>query len=489
MGVRTILIMTMMATAMSLLIGGSAHAAGYTFPVLGASSFTNDFAAPRGSETHNAIDIIADKHQQIVSATDGVIEHVFSPQPSWGYSVVIRSTGNYCYWYIHMNNDTPGTDDGKGGEMRAYATDMKPGNPVKRGQLIGWVGDSGASESTVSHLHFEVLKPTNGRCDFTTGTHVNPYLNLKSAVKVSRPVSYPALAGEILPFGNTYTGGVNIASGDIDGDGNDETLVGAGKRGGPKVAAYDDADMPISSFYAFASDSPRYGTDVAVGDVDGDGSDEVLAVSQLADREMIAIFKFSAPNNFVKVGEFRNTTDKNPKSTSRISVVDINGDNQEEIVIGAGENAPPEVVVFDKNGTHLSSVMVYDPSFKGGVDVAGIRNSLGTEVIAAAPYTIGSSKVVILANDLTVVRQFYTYGSAFRGGISIAAGNPDGSGNDRIGTASNRHRPNVKRFTQTGSLVSSVYYWENWWIGDYDVALNKDGLKAATGTNRRGSVR
>ena len=475
--------------AATFAVADSAYAGSYTFPVLGKSSFTNDFSAPRGSETHNAIDIIAGKHQPIVSATDGVIEHVFSPQPSWGYSIVIRSTGNYCYWYIHMNNDKPGTDDGKGGEMRAYAADMRPGNPVKRGQLIGYVGDSGSSESTVSHLHFEVLKPSNGRCDFTDGAHTNPYTSLKSATRISRPVEYPALPGEILPFGSTYKGGVNVAVGDIDGDGSEETIIGAGKRGGPKVAVYDNSDQLLSTFYAFPSDSPRYGTDVATGDVDGDGNDELLTVSQLAASEMIAVYDFSAPNTFVKLAEFENPIDKNAFSTSRITSLDINDDNIDEIVIGAGEGAQPDVAVLNQDGSVRTSAMPYDARFKGGVDVAGISDGLGTEKLAVGPYTIGSSKVVLMNRDLLPVRQFYAYGSAFRGGIALSSGDNDSSGNDRIATITHVNKPNVKRFSQDGAQLSSNYYLENWWIGDYDIGMGRDELKLATGANRRGSVR
>lgn len=126
------------------------------FPVIGPNKYYDDFYAYRSGTTHNATVIMAAKMQPIVSASDGVVVGVWYPQPSWGYSVSVRDDQGYRYNYIHMNNDTPGTDDGNGGAMNAYAADMKVGNRVVRGQLLGWVGDSGNAETTASHLHFEI---------------------------------------------------------------------------------------------------------------------------------------------------------------------------------------------------------------------------------------------------------------------------------------------------------------------------------------------
>jgi peptidoglycan hydrolase-like protein with peptidoglycan-binding domain len=146
-----------------------------TFPVDGPNSFRNDFGEPRGggTRTHEGIDIVADKMTPLVSAVDGVVSYIVSPQASWGYSISIRDADGYSYRYLHLNNDTPGTDDGKGGEGNAYAPGIRRGSRVVRGQHIGWVGDSGNAENTVSHLHFEIRNPSR--------VPINPYPSLISA--------------------------------------------------------------------------------------------------------------------------------------------------------------------------------------------------------------------------------------------------------------------------------------------------------------------
>lgn len=91
------------------------------FPVIGPVSYYDDFGQPRGSGTHHGNDLMGRKGQMLVAAVDGTVSYVVSPQASWGYSITLRDKDGFRYQYIHMNNDTPRTDDGKGGEMNAYA--------------------------------------------------------------------------------------------------------------------------------------------------------------------------------------------------------------------------------------------------------------------------------------------------------------------------------------------------------------------------------
>lgn len=137
------------------------------FPVNGPNNFFSDFGAPRGGGTRKHIgnDIIAAKMTPVVSAVNGTVNYVISPEAAWGYEISIIDAEGYQYLYFHLNNDTPGTDDGRGGETNAYAANLDRGQSVTKGQLLGWVGDSGNAENTVSHLHFEIHDPARQAID------------------------------------------------------------------------------------------------------------------------------------------------------------------------------------------------------------------------------------------------------------------------------------------------------------------------------------
>jgi murein DD-endopeptidase MepM/ murein hydrolase activator NlpD len=147
-----------------------------TFPVGGNDyAYRNDFLEPRGGGTrqHQGNDIIAAKMTPLVAAVDGYVNFVANPQASWGYEVELQDDEGYTYDYLHVNNDTPGTDDGMGGIANAYANGIVRGVRVTRGQLLGWVGDSGNAEETVSHLHFEMHDPEH--------KVINPFFSLSVA--------------------------------------------------------------------------------------------------------------------------------------------------------------------------------------------------------------------------------------------------------------------------------------------------------------------
>ena len=146
-----------------------------TLPVDGDHYLWDTFWAARSHGAHQAQDIMAAKGTPVVAAAPGTIRLVnwtaqASMNPSRCCAIVLRHDDGWESVYIHLNNDTPGTDDGKGWGI---ADGIAPGVHVKAGQLIGYVGDSGNAESTAPHLHFELYTPD--------GVAVNSFQALVSA--------------------------------------------------------------------------------------------------------------------------------------------------------------------------------------------------------------------------------------------------------------------------------------------------------------------
>jgi murein DD-endopeptidase MepM/ murein hydrolase activator NlpD len=131
------------------------------YPIVPAGRTTvnrlRNYGQNRGSHIHAGEDMMAAKLSLLLAVTDAtVVRKVYG---SGGNYLYLRDADGYIYGYLHINNDSPGTDDGKNPAAWAFAPGIVEGAKVKRGQQIAWVGDSGNAENTGSHLHFEIRKP------------------------------------------------------------------------------------------------------------------------------------------------------------------------------------------------------------------------------------------------------------------------------------------------------------------------------------------
>jgi len=149
------------------------------FPVLGKVSWSDNFLASRdgGKRRHHGQDIMAPKMRQLVACFDGIVRLRVDRGKS-GNVITIEGDNGWIANYYHVNNDTPGTDDGQGTELYAFAPGLRSGQHVYAGQFIGYVGDSGNAESTAPHLHFELW-------DATANAVVNATASLRAAGKLS----------------------------------------------------------------------------------------------------------------------------------------------------------------------------------------------------------------------------------------------------------------------------------------------------------------
>jgi hypothetical protein len=132
------------------------------FPVLGPVFYFDTWGEPRdgGARHHEGTDIIGVSMQPLLAAVDGTVV-TLQPNGSGrsGVRITIKDADGWRYNYFHVNNDTPGSDDGAAADGWKIAPGLKLGQHVTAGQIIGYMGDSGNAETSVSHLHFEFRDP------------------------------------------------------------------------------------------------------------------------------------------------------------------------------------------------------------------------------------------------------------------------------------------------------------------------------------------
>lgn len=133
-------------------------------------SFDNSWLSKRtygGERFHEGTDIMTSNNVRgyfpVISVSDGVVEKMGWLEKG-GYRIGIRGNHGAYFYYAHLYS---------------YAPNLKEGDPVTAGQLLGFMGDSGyGEEGTVGqfdvHLHFGIYIDENGE-----ELSVNPYWILK----------------------------------------------------------------------------------------------------------------------------------------------------------------------------------------------------------------------------------------------------------------------------------------------------------------------
>ena len=101
-------------------------------------------------------------------------------EDSYGRHITLCGDDGREYRYLHLNNDTPGTDDGAAGLEHVFAPGIRQGLRVARGQHIAYMGDSGNAEATAPHLHLDVFD--DAVLDPYGDNRINPYPSLMAAL-------------------------------------------------------------------------------------------------------------------------------------------------------------------------------------------------------------------------------------------------------------------------------------------------------------------
>lgn len=114
---------------------------GYAFPILGAHEFAmgaGRFGAPRAGHTHQGQDTMAACGTPLVAARGGTVQYSGYQSAAGNYVVIDGKGTPLDFMYAHLAEPSP----------------LQTGDPVRTGQPIGIVGETG--DATACHLHFEI---------------------------------------------------------------------------------------------------------------------------------------------------------------------------------------------------------------------------------------------------------------------------------------------------------------------------------------------
>ncbi len=124
------------------------------------SKLRDTFYDRRGkSRTHEAIDIMAPWGTPVLAVEDGTLAKISSNRAGGLSLFQVDPTGRFVYYYAHL---------------AGYADNLREGQAVKRGDLIGYVGATGNAAENAPHLHFAVMVLEKER-RWWGGEAINPY--------------------------------------------------------------------------------------------------------------------------------------------------------------------------------------------------------------------------------------------------------------------------------------------------------------------------
>ncbi|MFA5031023.1 MAG: FG-GAP and VCBS repeat-containing protein, partial [Patescibacteria group bacterium] len=277
--------------------------------------------------------------------------------------------------------------------------------------------------------------------------------------------------GTVLENFPDVSAGSSVAIGDLDKDGIPEIVIGSAPGERPAVDIYESDGTRIRSFNVYGAGMTT-GINVAVGDLTGNGNEIITAPRRGAGPH---ILRFKVNGTQLSPGFFAYS--QRFHGGVNLAVGDVNGDGKDELITGAGITGGAHVRAFNASGgvlVNLPPNITYpEESFFGGVVVGAVDyDANGKDEIVVAPQSGRVADVKIFKGR--VLQKTFRAFSNFRGGVSLSV-NESGGGARVILGAGAGGGPQVLQYnTRTGAINElNVFPFVSSWRGGVTVAFWK----------------
>jgi uncharacterized delta-60 repeat protein len=391
--------------------------------------------------------------QPVVKSTGGAPEIDFQNRVVFfdsGYDNIFRLTGAGALDPGFGTNGRVDEDDLPGLVPAGDSDSADDVAALPNGDLLlglrSQVGGVGATSGRVARLIGS--NPPTGFVSTVPGTLVAGGA-ANGTVQVLNPAggTYSAAGPTVVYPG--FPGVVRGTAADINGDGTLDYVVGAGPGGAPQITVFDGANgRLLADFPAFEA-SFAGGVFVAAADLDGDGAAEIVATPDEGGGGRVVIFSVAPGGTPAMRASFFGIDDPNFRGGARVATGDVDHDGTVDLIVAAGFLGGPRTAIFD-GATVLSSParLVNDFFAFPGADATTLRNGVfvaagdvngdGFADLVFGGGPGGAPRVLILDGALvaagkvaeaqtTSVANFFVDGNQTdRGGVRVAVADADG---------------------------------------------------------------
>lgn len=202
----------------------------------------------------------------------------------------------------------------------------------------------------------------DGRPDIVVGTASGA-----ARVRVFSGADTTQVLLDFLPFGQQASMGVSVAAGEFSGDSNADIVVGAGPQFAPMVRLFDGRDATVLNTLFPLGQQLSGGVNVAAGDVNGDGRDDLIAAVASQDAPRVVAVNTVSQQTIFDFLAF----DAAFTGGVRVAAADFDADGRADVVAGVGPGSGPRLRVFSGTDTAqvLADFLGFDASFQGGIFV------------------------------------------------------------------------------------------------------------------------
>ncbi len=248
----------------------------------------------------------------------------------------------------------------------------------------------------------------------------------------------------VAPFGLSFTGGVRVATGDVNGDGVDDLLTASGPGRVGEVRVFDGRDGDLLFGLAAFESSFTGGVYVSAADFNGDGLAEVVIAPDEGGGPRVRVIDGQSG---AVIADFFGIEDANFRGGARLATGDVNGDGVDDLLVAAGFGGGPRVagyagqtLVSNTPVKLFTDFFVFESSLRNGIFLAAddVDGDGRAELIAGAGPG-GAPRVLILSgttlvdgipvNNLSApLNNFFAGEVRERDGVRVAAKDLSGDG-------------------------------------------------------------